>query len=618
MNRKSGYNESAQLLRVVTGVVVVAALYVGRTVFIPLALALLLSLLLAPVMEFLGRIRVPRLLAILLLVVALCSLAGGLAWKASSELAELANQLPSYRETLEAKIKVVSGLRSSNFSKVSTAVSDLEKELAPKTTEPDRSRKVPMLGSSSVRPLEVEIVPPADTLASFESFLGPMGALGMVGVFTIFILIGREDLRNRFVHLASGGRLNLMTQVMDEAANRIQRYLFLQSAVNVGFGTTVGVVLYFIGIPDAWLWGLFASILRFLPYVGAPLSAGVPILLSLAVFPGWEHTWVTMAFFLVLELSVANFIEPFLYGAQVGLSPLAILVAAVFWTLIWGFPGLILSTPLTVTLVVMGRYVPSLNFFRILLLDQPEISRPGLYYQRLLASDQNEARQVLEQYLKEKPLDELYSEVLIPALSLVEQDRHRNELDEATQSFIMQSTRELIEELEEVPAPKTLNEGGEPVSSPNVNVNVLCVSARDEADEIVALLLSQLLIRNGINAHNIPAGTASDIFSAVADTDPDIVCISALPPFAIDHARNIYQKLRARFPGLEIIICLWHFQGDIEKTARRLKVIDEHAIQLTLPSVLQHIMSKAKPSGSISTGPDSGAEQHVTEEVVER
>jgi len=193
MNRKSGYDEAAQLLRVVTGVVVVAALYIGRTVFIPLALALLLSLLLAPAMEFLGRIRVPRLLAILLLVVALCGLAGGLAWKASSELAELANQLPIYKETLEAKIKVVSGLRSSNFGKVSTAVSDLEKELAPRATEPDRSRKVPTLGSSSVRPLEVEVVPPADTLASFETFIGPMGALGMVAVFTIFILIGREE-----------------------------------------------------------------------------------------------------------------------------------------------------------------------------------------------------------------------------------------------------------------------------------------------------------------------------------------------------------------------------------------------------------------------------------------
>jgi predicted PurR-regulated permease PerM/methanogenic corrinoid protein MtbC1 len=594
MNRKSGSTETAQLLRVVTAVVVVAALYVGRAVFIPLALALLLSLLLAPVMDFLGRVRVPRLMAICLVVVALCALAGGFGWKASTEFTDSANQLPIYKETLEGKIKVLSGLRSSNFSKVSNAISDLERELTKSgPPEQDRLRKAPTPGSSIARPMAVEVVPPSDTLASLETILGPMGALGMVGVFTIFILIGREDLRNRFIHLASGGRLTVMTQALDEAAKRIQRYLFLQSAVNVGFGAIVGIVLYLIGIPDAWLWGLFAVILRFLPYVGAPLAAFIPILLSLAIFPGWDHTWGTIAFFFVLELSVANFIEPFLYGAHVGLSALAILVAAVFWTLIWGFPGLILSTPLTVTLVVMGRYVPSLNFLRILLGDQPEISRSSLYYQRLLALDQNEARQVLEQYLKEKPLTELYSEVLIPAMSLVEQDRHRNELDEATQSFIMQSTRELIEELDEVPVEDTVTTGESlPIPRP---LDVLCIPARDEADEIVALLLSQLLQRNGFSSQILPLGPTSDVWSAVTDMNPELVCISALPPFAIDHARNLYQKLRSKSPKLDIVICLWHFEGDLEKAARRLKVLGGHGLKVSLNDVVEHVAAKIRP-----------------------
>jgi predicted PurR-regulated permease PerM len=594
MNRKSGSTETAKLLRVVTAVVVVAALYVGRTVFIPLALALLLSLLLAPVMEFLGRIHVPRLMAIFLVVVALCALAGGLGWKASTEFSDLANQLPIYKETLEGKIKVLSGLRSSNFSKVSNAVSDLERELTKSgPPEQDHSRKAPTPGSSIARPMAVEVVPPSDTLASFETILGPMGALGMVGVFTIFILIGREDLRNRFIHLASGGRLTVMTQALDEAANRIQRYLFLQSAVNIGFGAIVGIALYLIGIPDAWLWGLFAAILRFLPYVGAPLASFIPILLSLAIFPGWGHTWGTIAFFLILELSVANFIEPLLYGAHVGLSALAILVAAVFWTLIWGFPGLILSTPLTVTLVVMGRYVPSLNFLRILLGDQPEISRSSLYYQRLLALDQNEARQVLEQYLKDKPLTELYSEVLIPAMSLVEQDRHRNELDEATQSFIMQSTRELIEELDEVQVEETPAIGESLRIRP---LDVLCIPARDEADEIVALLLSQVLQRSGINTQILPLGPPSDAWSDVADMNPGIVCISALPPFAIDHARVLYQKLRAKSPKLDVVICLWNFEGDLEKAARRLKLTDVRRLQVSLNGVMDHVAARTRPS----------------------
>jgi predicted PurR-regulated permease PerM len=187
--------------------------------------------------------------------------------------------------------------------------------------------------------MAVEVVPPSDT-AALETVIGPMGALGMIGVFTIFILIGREDLRNRFVHLANGGRLTVMTQALDEAASRIQRYLLLQSVVNAGFGAMVGAGLYLIGIPDAWLWGVLAGILRFLPYVGVPIAAFVPVLLSLAIFPGWGHAWGTLAFFFVLELVVGNLIEPWLYGAQVGLSALAILVVAVFWTLLWGFPGL--------------------------------------------------------------------------------------------------------------------------------------------------------------------------------------------------------------------------------------------------------------------------------------
>jgi predicted PurR-regulated permease PerM len=592
MNRKSGSNETAQLLRIVTAVVTVAALYVGRTVFIPLALALLLSLLLAPVMTFLGRIRVPRLLAVLLVVVALCCIAGGLAWKASAEFSDLANELPIYKDTLQIKIRSLSGFRNSNLSKISSAVSDLEKELVkatPGAPEQEHSRKPLAPGSSWARPMAVEVVPPSDTLASLETVVGPMGAFGMIGVFTIFILIGREDLRNRFIHLASGGRLTVMTQALDEAANRIQRYLLLQSAVNAGYGVIVGLGLYFIGIPNPSLWGLLAGILRFLPYVGPPLAAFIPILLSAAIFPGWGHTWGTMAFFFILELVVANLLEPLLYGAQVGLSALAILVAAVFWTLIWGFPGLILSTPLTVTLVVMGRYVPSLNFLRILLGDQPEISRSSLYYQRLLASDQNEARQVLEQYLRDKSLEDLYGEVLIPALSLIEQDRHRNELDEATESFIMQSTRELIEEFDDIGS-------GEALPSKTRSLEVLCIPARDEADEIIALLLSQLLVRHDLHAHNLAVGTLSEIVSAVADTNPDIVCISALPPFAIDHARALYQKLRSKMPTLDIVICLWHYEGDMEKTVRRLKVTDPRAVQTTLTEVLEYMTAKTTQS----------------------
>ena len=598
MKRGSSLTETAQLLRIVTFVVVVAGLYFGRSVFIPLALGLLLSLLLAPVMGFLGRLHVPRLLSILLIAAALGCIAFGLVWKLSIEFVDLAGQLPAYKETLDQKIHSLSGLRNSNVTKASEVFSELETELLKASSgsaDQDHGTRKPPLGSSPARPIAVQVVAASNRIGPVGSVVDSMGWVGLTIIFAVVILMGREDLRNRFIHLSSGGRLTVVTQALDEATKRIQKYLFLQSAVNAIYGVIIGTGLYFIGIPDACLWGLHAAILRFLPYVGSTASALIPVLLSLAIFPGWTHALGTMAFFLGLEFIVANLLEPSLYGAQVGLSTLAILVAAVLWTIIWGLPGLILSTPLTVSLVVMGRYVPSLSFFRILLGDEPEISRSNLYYQRLLASDQNEARQVLEQYLKEKPLDDLYSEILIPALSLIEQDRHRNELDESTLSFIMQSTRELIEELTDS-IPFNGMKGGE------VPGTVICVPARDEADEIVGLLLSESLQRTGLRSRTLPVGPIAEMLEVIADLDPDLVCISALPPFAIEHTRNLYEKLRSRFSALNIFICLWHYGGDIEKAHRRLKISEEHPVHVSLSTVVQSVReSLLSPSEGVTS-----------------
>ena len=604
MKRGSSPTETAQLLRIVTFVVVVTGLYFGRSVFIPLALALLLSLLLAPVMGFLARLHVPRMVSILLIAAALGCVALGLAWKLSIELIDLAAQLPTYKNTLDEKIHSLSGLRNSNVTKASQVFSELETELLKQgigSSDQDYGPRKPQPGSSPARPIAVQVVPGSDRIGSVGNVIGSMGWVGLTVIFAVVILMGREDLRNRFIHLSSGGRLTVVTQALDEATRRIQKYLFLQSAVNAIYGAVIGVGLYFIGIPDAWLWGILAAILRFLPYVGSTASAAIPVLLSLAIFPGWTHALGTMAFFLVLEFIVANLLEPSLYGAQIGLSTLAILVAAVFWAIIWGLPGLILATPLTVSLVVMGRYVPSLGFFRVLLGDEPEISRSNLYYQRLLASDQNEARQVLEQYLKEKPLDELYSEILIPALSLIEQDRHRNELDESTLSFIMQSTRELIEELTDAaPIHGATTDSGEQKA---VSGTVICIPARDEADEIVALLLSESLQRAGLHSRSLPTGPIPDMMQAIADVDPDLVCVSALPPFAIDHTRSLYEKLRLKFPDLNIFICLWHYGGDVEKAHRRLKIIDGHPVHVSLPAVIQSVrdLLQSPSEGATST-----------------
>ncbi len=604
MKRTPGPRENSRLLGVVAAVVVIATLYFARVVFIPLALALLFSLLLTPALVFLERIKVPRGLAILLVVVALVGSMALMGLKTSQQLVNLTSELPTYRATLESKIHTLAGGPSKSFSAASDIMKVLGKEIAtavPGSTQPNETRRTPAApGSTASRPLAVEVVPPNNPFESIENLFGPLAAAGLVTLFTIFMLLGREDLRNRFIRLAGGGRLNVMTQALDEATHRINRYLLLQLIVNSAYGLVIGTALYFIGIPNASLWGVAAAILRFLPYVGPPMAAVGPLVLSLAVFPGWQHAFATAGLYVVLELVVANFVEPLLYGAHIGLSPLAILVAAVFWTLIWGFPGLVLSTPLTVCLVVMGRYVPSLSFLNVLFGDEPVLSPEAQYYQRLLATDYREAKRVLEEYLKDKSLEELYSSVLIPALSLAEQDRHRNELDEETQNFIFQSTREIVEELADISSEQQTEGTAEDASELSRNksgrVEVLCIPARDDADDVVAMLLSQLLERQGHRAQSIRIGTTSEMLSQVAESNPALVCISALPPFAVEHTRALYAKLRAHSPELKIVVCLWHFEGDPQKTAVRLKLAGDHGFFTTLPQVLKHIALQAENS----------------------
>jgi predicted PurR-regulated permease PerM len=594
MKKTRADRENSELLKIVGGIVVIATLYFARVVFIPLALAWLFSLLLIPPVSFLERIKLPRILAIFLIVVVLVGVLGLIAWQTSQQFADLTEQLPLYKQTIQAKIHTLRGSRGESLHKASDTIKELGNEIvtvtpgSPPANGQGKTAGAP--GSSPARPLAVDVVPPSNPLESLRNMLGPLATVAMVIVFTIFILIGREDLRNRFIRLA-GGRLNVMTQGLDEATQRINRYLFLQLVVNSGFGVLVGGALHFIGIPNAWLWGVCAAILRFLPYVGPPLAAVMPVILSLAVFPGWHEAILTALLFLVLELVLSNFVEPVLYGAHIGLSPLALLVSAVFWTFIWGFPGLVLSTPLTVCLVVLGRYVPNLNFLNVLLGDEPVLPPEAQYYQRLLAADENEARQVLEQFLKEKPLEELYGSVVIPALSLAEQDRHRNELDAETQNFIYQSTREIIEELDD-----TTSEGSENPSELSTtknteerNLRVLCIPARDDADDVVGMLLARLLERQGLSAQSIPICTTTEMLSHVSDSEPDTVCISALAPFALNHARALYLKLHAHSPDLHIVVCLWHFAGDLQKAKARLKLSEDHGLFTTMPQVLEYI-----------------------------
>ena len=271
----------------------------------------------------------------------------------------------------------------------------------------------------------------------------------MVLIFTVFMLLKREDLRNRLLRLAGLGQLNLMTQALDDASGRVSRYLLMQFLVNAGFGTLFGFGLYCIGVPYPALWGVVAGILRYVPYVGTMVAATLPLALSLAVFDGWLRPLLVFLLVAGLELIIANFVEPWLYGARVGISSLALLVTAVFWTVLWGPAGLILSTPLTVCVVVLGRYFPQLSFLHTMLGDEPVLAAEAQIYQRLLAMDQLEAQAVVDEFLKGRPLVELYDLVLLPALSMAEQDRHKGAIDAAREEFLFLSINEMVVELSE-------------------------------------------------------------------------------------------------------------------------------------------------------------------------
>jgi len=339
--------------------------------------------------------------------------------------------------------------------------------------------------------------------------------------------------------------------------------------VNFTFGVAVGIGLYLIGVPNAILWGILAAILRFVPYIGAWIAAAAPIGLAMAISTGWLAPILTFVLFGGLDLFCGNILEPWLYGKGTGVSAVAVVVAAVFWTWLWGVPGLLLATPLTVCLLVIGKHVPQLSFLDILLGDEPVFEPRRRVYQRLLAGDQEEATELVDDDLENKPLVEVYDTLLIPALALAETDWHRGELDEGRHKFILQSLREMIDERDEGQQEVQAKEGIEDGISPRPRI--LCLPARDQADEIAAMMLAQLLATGECLVRSVSfAAAAGELVDLVEGRKPDLVCISATPPAAVLHARHMCRRVRSRFPEVLVVVGLWNTQGDLSKAKTRI------------------------------------------------
>jgi predicted PurR-regulated permease PerM/methylmalonyl-CoA mutase cobalamin-binding subunit len=602
-------------------VLALAALYFAKEVLIPLSLAALVAFLLTPAVIRLEKWHLGRIPSVsLILLVSFCAV-GSLGWVAANQLIDVFGQLPDYKANIDKRFDALRNPGSGSLAKASQSLKVLSKELSAAAPSPPpvlfqkRTRKpvaaAPAAGVDSP-PLPVQIVdPPSTPLQAVKSMLGPLlapiGTAIIVLVFAVVMLIKREDLRNRILRLIGQTQLNLATQAFDDATQRVSRYLRLQFVVNLTFAAVITAGLYFIGLQNALLWGLLAGAFRFVPYVGPVIGCGLPCILALAIFGGWTQPILCIALFLVTEPVVAYVIEPALYGTHTGISSLAILVAAAVWTALWGPIGLILSTPLTVCLVVLGRYVPALGILHILLGDEPVLSPAAQLYQRLLATDQEEARAVIDSVLQERTVVELYDDVLIPALSMAEQDRHKGALDEAHEQFLLHSLEEFIVELAGYNAGKVEKAAdGElrlPTEADNAEasgrreVRVVCLPCSDKADEIVTAMLAQALELAGHPTVCFPVlGSPAEVLETLSIEPGDVVCISALPPFALINARSLSKQLRERFPEVRIVLGLWNFSEGGARVDERLGKAFIVDVVTTLAQAVERVHTRADAS----------------------
>jgi predicted PurR-regulated permease PerM len=581
-------------------IAVISVLYLAREILIPLALAITLALILTPAVTCLQKIRLGRVPAVALVMTVTIAAAGGIGWVIFNQLVGVANELPRYQQNIHNKLKALRTPGKGALGRATASVKELGKEL----TSAQAPAAAPVPSDRGSRPLPVQIVEaPANELEYVRDlvkpFLAPLGVFGIVLIFSVFLLIKQDDLRNRLFRLAGLDQLNVMTQALDDATRRVSRYLLMQLLVNTCFGVFGGIGLYLIGVPYAALWGSVAGILRIVPYAGAVVSALLPFTLSLAVFDNWTPPLLVFLLFATLELVTANFVEPWLYGIHTGISALALLLTTVFWTVLWGPAGLILSTPLTVCVVVLGRYVPQFSFLHVILGDEAVLVAEGRFYQRLLAMDDQEARAVADLYLSGNSLRQLYDSVIIPALTMAEQDRHKGALDQNREEFLFLSIKEMLVEFSEktlqsdAASAEAAREGLPVERRPEASRGrVLCLPANDEADEITAAMLAQLLEQAGYTA--ISFSLDPSLQQAVGLMDPgehDTFCISALPPFAFASARTLSRQLQLRFPRTKMIIGVWGFAGDTERALQRFQPSRPDKLVTSLADAVEFIAS---------------------------
>ncbi len=615
------------LLTLAVSVVVVAALYLAREVLIPVTLAVLLSFLLAPIASLIRRAHVARTPSVLLAMLLALSLILGAGAIIGMQIADLSNDLPAYQATLSTKIEA---LQQSTLGRVEVLMKQLSHqftpapaaapaELAP-TQRPAHGRAHATAGpeqGTPQNPMTVQVLPPSPTaLDVVERFagpvVGPLGTVALVVIVSVFILLQQEDLRDRLIRLFGSSDLHRTTLAMNDAARRLSKYFLTQLAINTIFGVIIGTGLYFIGVPSPVLWGIVGMLLRFVPYVGAPLAGLIPFLLGASVDPTWQTALSVLALYLCVEPVMGQVVEPIAYGHSTGLSPISVVIAAIFWTWIWGPIGLLLATPLTLILVVLGRHVKRLEFLDVLLGDRPALTPVESLYQRMLASDPDSAATQAETLLRERPLSAYYDEVAMRALQLAASDVARGVLSRERQIVMRDAILGLVEDLDEhddhQPSPRHADDG--PAAPPEAErliprtapverappsaealahvwpgqTPILCLGGRGPLDDAAASMMCQLLNKHGLPARMAGHETASR--SALASLDVSgisLVLVSYLEPTGSPaHLRVLCRRLRRGLPHAVLVLGLWgsDAEADPERDLRDAARTDATATSL--------------------------------------
>jgi predicted PurR-regulated permease PerM len=591
---------TATLQSLLIAAIVITGLFVAREVLLPLALAILLSFVLTPALLFLRRLKVPRVVGVAIVVAFAFALIFGLGWLMSQQATQLAGDLPRYQHVLAEKISALrnSAAGSPALEKATDALKGLERELANPTPEPKVGTEPspPEQAEEGRKPIPVEIhEPPPQPLELFQRIAGtvlpPLATAGIVILFVIFILLQREDLRDRAIRLLGASDMQRATSAMNDAAERLSKYFLSQVLINSAYGVFIALGLWLIGVPSPIVWGILAMLMRFVPYVGPFIAAALPLLLAAVVEPGWTTFLLTAALYLVSELTMGQVVEPLVFGHGTGVSPIAVILSTVFWTWLWGPLGLLLAMPLTVCLVVLGRHVEGLNFFEVLLGDKPALTPQQSFYQRVLTGDSAEATYQAELALKEEPLANYLDDVALKGLQHAERDFERGTLNQENLKRINSTVKEIMEDLADFeprrwfrkmgPVEKkqdaeeaqtglaslsTMDEVDEeplPILEPadlapgwEEEGSVLCIGGRTPLDEAAAAMIAALLNKHGLKARVAESGTVSDrnIISLDAPKTK-LVCLSFLGIGSSSaQVRYLVRRLRRILPSGSIIL----------------------------------------------------------------